>query len=316
VSVGVLLNDDFDGKPVRRKRKWYRRRLRIRRALITAAVALLLASACWQRAGRFLGLPTLHTFTLLPESFWTRGDVRSNLSLMPHARVVHVAPPGQETYPYSVIPGGVRSVGEFREIAARDYVVRRHFGGFDFSRARLVRAGHAREVYLSYRIRNRIFWTRRKVRLLAAELLLTDGKITARTRCGNQVSETPQPDVSDEEPTANVLDQPVADIAAIGPSLPFHFLSVRPDLPGADAIPPSAPELFAGGFHFPYVEFGVPVPHRLCKPGDVDKKCHHHHKPPTVPEPTTLVLLTSGLAVVAWRYRQANAAQFEFTGSR
>ena len=302
------MNDDTDGKQVRRKRSWYRRRLRIRRALVTAGMVLLLAAACWQSAGRFFGFPTLHTSSFLPESFWTRGSVRSNLALMPHARVVHVGQPGQETYAYSVIPGGVRSVAELREVAARDYVVRRHFAGFDFSHARLVRAGRAREVYLSYRIRDRVYWTRKRVRLLAAELLLTDGKITARTRCGNQVSETPKPDVSDQEPATDVFDEPVAEIAAIGPSLPFRFPYVRPNLPGAEAIAPGAPELFAGGFHFPYVEFGVPIPHGLCKPGDDQgddrKKCKHHHKPPAVPEPASLVLISSGMAIVGWRYRR------------
>jgi hypothetical protein len=298
------LNDDHSGKKVRRKRSWYRRRLRIRRSLITAAFVLLLAAVCWQSAARFLALPTLHTSDLLPESFWTRGNVHDNLALMSHARVVHVSPAGQETYPYSIIPGGVHSVAELREVAARDYVVRRHFAGFDFNHARLVRAGHDREVYLSYRIRNHVYWTRKKVRLLAAELLLTDGKITARTRCGNQVSEKPKPEVSDEEPARDILDEPVADIDPFGPSLPFRFSNVRPNLPGGNAIPPSAPQLFAGGFYFPYVEFGVPIPHGFCKPGDTRKKCHHHHKPPTVPEPATLVLFASGLAAIGWRYRR------------
>ena len=90
-------------------------------------------------------------------------------------------------YPYSVIPGGVRDVADLQEHAARDYVVRRHFARFDYRHARLVRSDKARQVYLSYRLRDRIFWTRKKVRLLQAELLLTDGKITARARCGNQI---------------------------------------------------------------------------------------------------------------------------------
>jgi len=197
----------------------------------------------------------------------------------------------------------VHSVAELREVAARDYVVRRHFAGFDFSRARLVRLRHAREAYLSYRIRDRVYWTRKKVRLLRAELLLTDGKITARTRCGNQISETPKPEVSDEEPAVDVLNDPVADIAAIGPSLPFRFPMVRPNLPGADAIPPGAPELFAGWFHFPGVEFGVPIPPGYCKPGDDRKKCRHR-KPPEVPEPATLLLISSGMVGVVWRYRR------------
>lgn len=288
-------------------RSWYRRRLRIRRTLLTAGMLLLLAAACWQSVADRFALPTLHASNFLPESFWTRGDIRNNLTLMSHARAVRASRQVQGTYPYSVIPGGVRDVADLQEHAARDYVVRRHFAGFDYRRARLVRSDKAREVYLSYRLRDRIFWTRKKVRLLQAELLLTDGKITARARCGNQVSGTPKPEVSEEEPAEEVLDQPVADIEPIGPSLPFRFASVHPNLPGADAIPPAGPQLFAGGFHFPYVDFGVPIPHGLCQVGDEDKKkrCRHHHKPPAVPEPATVVLISSGLAAICWRHRRA-----------
>lgn len=283
-------------------RSWYRRRRRIRQALVTTGMLLLLAAVCWQSVARRFSLPTLHASNFLPESFWTRGDIRTNLALMSHARVVHVARPGQATYPYSVIPGGVRDVADLQEQAARDYVVRRHFAGFNYRRARLVRSGKIREAYLSYRVRDRVFWTRRKVRLLSAELLLTDGVITARARCGNQLSETPKSEVSEEEPAADVLDQPVAEIAAIGPVLPFHFPGVHPNLPGADAIPPTGPQLFTARFSFPYANFGDSIPH-LCKPGeeDKDKRCRHHHKPPSVPEPATLLLMTSGLVAIGWR---------------
>src|SRR5882672_8622287 len=247
LSVGVLLNDRSDGKP-RRMRSWYRRRIRLQRASLTAVMLVLLAAVCWQSVARRFAFPTLHASNFLPESFWTRGDIRNNLTLMSHTRAPRVSGQVQGMYPYSVIPGGVRDVADLQEHAARDYVVRRHFGKFNYRRARLVRSEKAREVYLSYRIRDRIFWTRRKVRLLPAEFLLTDGTITARARCGNQLSETPKPEVSDEEPAADVLDQPVAEIAALGPVLPFHFPTVRPSLPGVDADPPGGPKLFAGGF--------------------------------------------------------------------
>jgi hypothetical protein len=159
---------------------------------------------------------------------------------MSHTRVARVSRQVQGTYPYSVIPGGVRDVADLQEHAARDYVVRRHFARFDYRHARLIRSDKARQVYLSYRLRDRIFWTRKKVRLLQAELLLTDGNITARARCGNQISETPKAEVSEEEPAEEVLDQPVADIEPIGPALPFRFPNVRPNIPGADAVPPAA----------------------------------------------------------------------------
>jgi hypothetical protein len=241
----------------------------------------------------------------MPESFWTRGDVHNQLALMSHSRVVHVSVPAQATYAYSVIPGGVRNVADLREHAARDYVVRQHFAAFNYGRAHLVRAGKGRAVYVSFRQRDRIFWTRKKVRLLEAELLVTDGAITARARCGNQVSDTPKEAVSEEEPAADVLDQPVAEIAALGPVLPFHIPSVQPDLPSANSTTPDGPQLFAGGFHFPYVDFSIPVP-KLCKPGEElkNKRCRPHRRPPALPEPSTWLLIASGLFAIAWQRRR------------
>jgi hypothetical protein len=109
--------------------------------------------------------------------------------------------------------------------------------------------------------------------------------------------------VSDEEPDKDVLDQPVAEIAALGPPVPIRFPNVHPDLPGADAVSPVGPQLFAGGFSFPYVDFDSRAPH-VCKPNDRDKRCRHNHKPPAVPEPGSLILIGSGLAAICWRVRQ------------
>jgi len=196
----------------------------------------------------------------------------------------------------------VKDPDDLRYKALRDWVVRRHYAHFDFSHARLERATEAREVYLSYRVRDTVFWTRRKIRLHIGELLLTDGKITARARCGNQISETAKPDVSEEEPDEDILDQPVAMIDS-APSLPIRPMLAPPDLPAGEPI---EPKLLAG-FFFPYVPIGVPIPSGLCHNNDqmVDGHCRpKRHKKPVVPEPSTLVLIGSGLALIGWRYRR------------
>ena len=298
------MNDGMIGRTVRRRRSWYRRRLRMQRTLVAVVACTLIAGACWQNAAHYFSLPSMHVSQILPASFWSRQNVRRDLALMA-ARSAKPARflgrvPG--VYPYSVVPGGVKDADELRYAAARDYVVRRHYARFDYSHARLVRAREAREVYLSYRIRDTVFWTRKKIRLHLGELLLTDGKITARAGCGNQISDTAKPEVSDEEPDEDVLDRPVAELEP-GPSFPFRPLLAPPDLPGGE---PSPPKLFAGGFFFPYVPVGVPIPSGLCPVhGVVPPRCRpQHHKPPTVPEPSTMVLIGSGLALILWRYRR------------
>ena len=267
--------------------------------------ATLVAAACWQNAARYLSAPSLHASQTLPGSFWTRGNVGKNLALMTarSAQPQKLLAPVRDVYPYSVVPGGVKDPGDLRSVAARDYVVRRHFAHFDFSHAQLVRVTQAREVYLSYRIRNTVFWTRKKVRLRPGELLLTDGKITARAHCGNQISDTAKPEVSSEEPDEDILDQPVAQLD-LGPAFPIRPLLAPADLP---AGPPTPSHLFAGGFFFPYVPIEVPLPTKVCRAGDIirDGTCYHK-KPPVTPEPSTLVLFASGLVLmtIAWRYRR------------
>src|SRR5271157_4469666 len=301
----AVLNDDAIGKTVRRRRSWYLRRLRIQRTLVAVVGSALIAGTCWYSAARHFSSLSWHASQILPGSVWMRGNVGKDLALM----VARSAKPAKSlaripgVYPYSVVPGGVQDPDGLRSAAQRDYVVRRHYAHFDYSHARLVRATEAREVYLSYRVRDSIFWTRRRIRLHLGELLLTDGKITARARCGNQISDAAKPEVSEEEPAEDVFDQPVAQIDPVL-SLPIRPVLTPPDLAGGEPI---APKLFAGGFFFPYVPVGAPIPSGVCPKDDgiVDKHCRpKRHRHPVVPEPSTMVLIGSGLALILWRYRR------------
>ena len=298
------MNDRATRTTLRRRRTWYRRRLRMRRLLVSVLVGTVLAGVCWQNAARYFRLPALHTAQFLPEAFWLRGNIRKDLGLMaarsvkPPKALARV--PG--VYPYSVVPGGVKDADDLRYAALRDYVVRRHYAHFNYSRAQLIRVTEPREVYLSYRVRDTVFWTHRRVRLHLGELLLTDGTITARARCGNQISDTAKPEVSKEEPEESVLDTNVASLEP-GPSFPVRPVLAPFDLPGGQ---PSPPQLFAGTFIFPYVPIGVPIPAGLCPANDVrvDGRCLPRRKKPVVPEPSTLVLIGTGLALIALRYRK------------
>lgn len=286
---------------VRRRRSWYRRRLRLQRALVALAVGVVIVGAFWQNIARHSSLPTLHASDVFPKSFLARNTVHKDsvvgggASLKP-ARAFRRIP---GVYPYSVVPGGVRNLAELRKAAAQDSAVRRHYSHFDFDHAKLIRLPETRDVFLSYRIRDTVFWTRKRVRLQPGELLLTDGNITARARCGNQISDTAKPEVSNEEPDEDVLDQPV--LVASAPSVPMRPVLGAPELPIGQ---PNPPQLFAGGFVFPYVPVGLPYP-RVCSADDFLKegKCFPKHR--VTPEPSTLLLLSVGLGVILWRYRKS-----------
>ncbi|MBZ5654808.1 MAG: PEP-CTERM sorting domain-containing protein [Acidobacteriia bacterium] len=318
------MNHQVGGNQVRRRRNWYRRRLRAQRGLITAVMLTLLAAVCGRSAVRFFAAAPWRASQSVPESPWTRGNVHANLSALAARASQSAQSTGQKrgVYPYSVVPGGVDGPDGLRRAAAHDAVVWQHYARFQYEHARLLRATQAREVYLSYRLRNRIFWTRKKFRLHLGELLLTDGEITARARCGNQVSETPKLQVSEEEPAEDVLDKPVAELEP--PPLPIRSSLLPPSLPGANPASPQGPQLFTGGFVFPYIPFGMPAPPHVCETasqeqhegslGVIDNEKEEkpcvppHRKPPVVPEPSTWILISSGLAAVYWRYRRTRRA--------
>jgi len=108
------LNDAAIGKTVRRRRSWYRRRLRLQRTLVAVFVAAVIAGACWQNVARHFSLPVLHASQVLAASFWARGNVRNNLAFAAasSARPTRFLTRVPGVYPYSVIPGGVRNLGD------------------------------------------------------------------------------------------------------------------------------------------------------------------------------------------------------------
>jgi hypothetical protein len=308
----------------RRRRSWYRRRLRIQRSLTAFVVLAVLAAVGWQSVTR-LRAYQLRRARAVADPSWTQGDVHSKLTTLAVARSkpAHMPDASAGVYPYSVIPGGVHDADELQLATRHDRLVWQHYANFQYQHARLVRATEARAVYLSYRLRNHIYWTRKKMRLHPGELLLTDGKITARTRCGNQISDEPKPEVSDEEPAEDVLDRPVAH-SYPAPALPLRSSLMAPSLPGVDPLAPRGPQVFGGGFIFPYVPFGVPLQsvcespsqeafeqsHGINDNESDEKRClPKRHKPPVVPEPSTILLISSGLAAIYWQYRRTRPAR-------
>jgi hypothetical protein len=112
-------------------------------------------------------------------------------------------------YPYSVIRGGAYSPSELDYANKTDAIVSEHYTGFDLRAAHAVQLTDDRFQYASYRIKDHIYWTRKKLRIRKGEYLLTDGLSFSRARCGNRLSDKPHLPVSDLEQTAALSLPPV-----------------------------------------------------------------------------------------------------------
>jgi len=264
-----------------------------------------------------VGIRWISSATMSYSGRWRRSEPSRAVSLSALAgpQVGSISAHNQRlVYPYSVIPGGVRSAAELRDATAHDAVAAEHYARFDYNHARIVKVSEPKLVYLSYRRKNKIYWTREQASLHPGEKLLTDGHITARTRCANQVSVLPQANTSPEEPAIAELDRPdaVASGTEAFPDLSSSLLSADPGIPTGPSS--SLPGGTSGGFGPPSGFVPLPIggptaggstpPTTGGGPGCTTGNCNPPPPPPpAVPEPGTLLLVASGAATVFARLR-------------
>jgi len=221
----------------------------------------------------------------------------------------HSTHPGRIIYPYSVIPGGVRTIQDLRAAIAHDPVVSSHYAAFHMSRARIVRLDHERLMHVSYRIGNQVYWTKRTMKLAKGETVITDGEHTARTRCGNQIAELVPSPVSAAEPTPDELDTPALP-HAVEFNNPARVNEVFPPVEGE--APPEIPTESnpSSGGQTPPVLVGPvstnPVPY-VPLPGT----------PPVVhvPEPGTATLLLTAFPTL-WLLRRRRSKSPQTSASK
>jgi hypothetical protein len=255
--------------------------------LLVAAVVVTWQFARRQPSSDIFYSPSRKAVGSLPRS---QGDDNASQprpsDLKPAAYGVH-----RLVYPYSVVRGGVANPDELKHAMEYDPVVLRHFQGFDYKRAHLVRLSEKQAMYVSYRIGDRVYWTRRKVTLPLGETLITDGRISARTRCGNRVAAVPLDAGSPLEPFPDALEQPfiTRDPDPIPP-----VLATENSAPGK--LPPAViPAAAHGGWWFIPPLVYVPSGSSGSSGGPLA----------VTPEPGSLLLISSGLAAVYWRTRKA-----------
>ena len=98
----------------------------------------------------------------------------------------------RKVYPFSVVPGGIYEASEVRDRMKSDPVVFAHYQGVQADKLRPLQLKEPRLAYVSYRRENRVYWTKRPVKIAAGETVWTDGKAKIRARCGNLLAESPQ----------------------------------------------------------------------------------------------------------------------------
>jgi PEP-CTERM motif len=299
----------------RRRTRRHRRNRMIRRALLMLTLAFSVVG--------FSAVALLYLSPSLFHSSHSEGpslresEASRNRLLQANADAFAPSSAARPIYPYSVVRGGVEDARELKWVAEHDPVVAAHYAGFDYDRARVVRLALSQTVYLSYRIGNKVYWTRHRVALHKGEKLITDGKMTARTRCGNRVEAVPQQATSSSEPPAAKFEQPIGGgdgTAAQSPPVPFQSaLMSRPGTPGIGPQPPlSLFSPFSGESWVPLAPPPLPVA-GVCEPGKkgagetgggTGKKKVTCGPPESVPEPGTWLLFATGLTgIYFWRMR-------------
>jgi hypothetical protein len=303
----------------RRRTRRHRRSRLIRRWLAVGVIAVFIA-----------GVSSLALQYLSPSMFHARQSAPPALKLSENrsraselSQVLSHAEPPRPVYPYSVVPGGIEDAKELKWVAEHDPIVAAHYAGFDYNRARVVRLTLAQTVYLSYRIGNHIYWTRRRVTLHKGETLITDGRMTARTRCANRVEQAPQEQAaSPVEPPVQKFDEPLRageGTAIQAPPVAFESaLLNRPETGLGAAGPMGLYDPFVGGG---WVAFSSPpLPLSVCSPvkkkgsGEIEIEAGGKGKTSTsgacgsgsagvVPEPGTWLMLASGLVAIYWLAR-------------
>jgi hypothetical protein len=204
-------------------------------------------------------------------------------------------------FPYSVIPGGVESAEELRNALEHDPIAAAHYADFDVSQTHVVRLASDEEMYVSYRLNNRIYWTNKKLRLLKGETVITDGQNTARTRCGNRLSATAQAPIATRQPLDMTLDPaPLPDMAEARPmSLPMTL-----PFPAFSSQLASSPGSGGGAdtpLFFPIAGGGSPS-HNTTTPPTTPPTIPPDTPPTTppvaTPEPGSFVLTAAGISIV------------------
>ena len=121
----------------------------------------------------------------------------------------------RSVYPFSVVRGGVYSEAEVAKALETDPIVAAHYSDVNIQRLHAIRLARARLGYVSYRVGDKIFWSRKQTELDPGEVVLTDGRLKIRARGGNLISDKPRSPVRVDEPAEVTSNVPTADLMVV-----------------------------------------------------------------------------------------------------
>ena len=224
-----------------RHRRWYRR----------AAGAFLLTA---------IAIAALLTADYLFRAIDARSTRESRMGLdlsLATSRTVSAAP-RRPTFKYSVISGGAWSAQDLKIAVQQDPVVADHYRNADIATMRPVTLASDRLAYVSYRIGDRVYWTKRKLRIRSGETILTNGQTEIRARCGNCISMEPLLPTADDEPGEAAFDA----LTDTGPMLvAWNWSAYHPAVSGGALVGDVDSGVQADGpfIFFPLVPIGASV---------------------------------------------------------
>lgn len=243
--------------------------------------------------------------------FAVRAVSPKSRNLSHSVREISVTKPAAKrpVYPYSVVPGGVYSADEFRAAVQRDHIVAEHYAIFSSSHLKQSNLMVDGSAYVSYRVGEGVYWTRRPVRLSRGEQVLADGEHLIRARCGNRISSVPRFPVLPEEPPEITNNDGLEPPPSPRRYMPVAGVSEAVDsFPELPVLPPLEPSVEIPKIPQPPVS--TLTSQRLIPPGGqritpVTPPIHPPVVPPppppvaVVPEPNSVILLGSVITALA-----------------
>jgi hypothetical protein len=220
---------------------------------------------------------------------------------------------GRRVYAYSLVAGGVASEAEFALARATDPVLKTHYRDVG-PHVTLQSLSRDERMYASYRIGNKIYWTRHTVVVHRGETVLTDGQHLIRTRCGNRLSSAAReptrfiepPDVSSDRPLPARL---IVDLPPSVPGSGFDPIRIPVELPDPESRPDRS-ESSEPILPVRPADTSWPSPVLTAAPviaPNFQPRLFVNDPPvllPT-PEPGTWLLIASGLGLIGIRVRRA-----------